>query len=61
FKEYLTEYRISKAADLLLHTDRKISEIGGMIGYMDNDYFLKKFIEIKGCTPSKFRKSRTNH
>ena len=61
FKEYLTEYRISKAADLLLHTDRKISEIGGMIGYMDNDYFLKKFIEIKGCTPSKFRKNRTNH
>ena len=58
FKEYLTEYRISKAVDLLLHTDKKISEIAGMVGYMDIDYFLKKFIEIKGCTPSKFRKSR---
>lgn len=58
FKDYLTVYRINEAALLLVETDEKITKIAEMVGYKDNDYFVRKFIEIKGCTPSKYRKNK---
>lgn len=60
FKDYLTTYRINEAALLLVETDEKISVIAEKVGYKDNDYFVRKFIEIKGCTPSKYRKNKND-
>ena len=60
FKDYLTVYRINEAALLLVETEEKITKISEMVGYKDNDYFVRKFIEIKGCTPSKYRKNRND-
>ncbi len=59
FKDYLTEYRIERAQELLTTTDMRIAEISEKIGYKDSDYFLKKFIEANGVTPSKYRKMNT--
>ena len=56
FKEYLNNYRVEQAAELLLRTDKKIYEIAEEVGYHDLDYFINRFIAVKGCTPSKFRK-----
>lgn len=56
FKEYLNNYRIEQAAELLLRTDMKIYEIAEKVGYHDLDYFINRFISAKGCTPSRFRK-----
>lgn len=56
FKEYLNHYRIEKAADCLLHTDDKIYQIADKVGYRDLDYFINKFIAVKGCTPTNYRK-----
>ncbi len=56
FKDYLTSYRIARAEELLTETDLRIARIAEKVGYKDSDYFLKKFIEANGCTPSKFRK-----
>ncbi|MCR5592084.1 MAG: response regulator [Lachnospiraceae bacterium] len=56
FKDYLTSYRIGVAEELLTSTDLRIAEIAEKVGYKDNDYFLRKFIEANGCTPSKYRK-----
>lgn len=56
FKDYLSDYRIMKASDMLLNTDLKIGQIAEKVGYLDIDYFVSKFIERKGCTPSKYRK-----
>lgn len=56
FKEYLNEYRIEQAADLLLRTDKKVYEIAQEVGYRDLDYFINRFIAVKGCTPTRFRK-----
>lgn len=56
FKEHLNRIRIEKAVELLLHTDKKIYEIAEEIGYRDIDYFINKFIALKGCTPARFRK-----
>jgi len=57
FKNYLTNYRIKEAARQIINTDKKINRIAEEVGYKDSDYFIRKFIEIEGCTPSKYRKT----
>ena len=57
FKNYLTNYRIKEAARQIINTDKKINRIAEDVGYKDSDYFIRKFIEIMGCTPSKYRKN----
>lgn len=59
FKDYLTDYRIKEAARLLLSTDKKIISIAEEVGYRDSDYFVQKFIERMGCTPSSYRKDHS--
>ncbi|MBR6238251.1 MAG: response regulator [Lachnospiraceae bacterium] len=63
FKDYLSNIRIDEAASMLLKTDKKVTEIAEEVGYHDTDYFINRFIAIKGCTPSKYRKNEngTNH
>lgn len=56
FKDYLNQYRIEMAASFLLHTNMKNYEIAEKVGYHDLDYFINRFITVKGCTPAKFRK-----
>lgn len=57
FKDYLNEHRINEAAKLLRKSDMKIYEIAETVGYKDVDYFVNKFIEAKGCTPTKYKKN----
>jgi two-component system response regulator YesN len=57
FKDYLTTYRINEAARQLIASDKKINQIAADVGYRDCDYFIRKFIETMGCTPSKYRKT----
>lgn len=56
FKDYLNSYRIEQAAQMLVRTDYKIYKIAEDVGYKNTDYFINRFIAVKGCTPSKFRK-----
>ncbi len=57
FKDYLCSVRINEAASMLVKSDDKISLIAEKVGYKDTDYFIQKFIEIKGCTPARYRKN----
>ena len=57
FKDYLCSVRIGEAAVMLLKTDDKISVIAEKVGYKDTEYFIQKFIDIKGITPAKFRRN----
>lgn len=57
FKDYLCTLRINEAASMLLKTDDKIPVIAEKVGYKDTDYFIQKFIELKGCTPAKYRRN----
>ena len=54
--QYVKQVRIQKAADLLLSTNRKISDIGAECGFQEMSYFAKTFRELKGCTPGEFRR-----
>lgn len=56
FKDYLCAYRIDKAMDELLRTDKKVKDIAEEVGYKDVDYFVSKFIARTGCTPAKYRR-----
>ena len=55
--QYVKQVRIQKAAELLLSTNRMISDIGAECGFQEMSYFAKTFRELKGCTPGEFRKN----
>jgi two-component system response regulator YesN len=55
FVEYLTNYRISKAIELLKDKTIKVYEVSGMVGYADSRYFSMLFHKYVGLTPSEFR------
>jgi two-component system response regulator YesN len=56
FKEYLNNIRIRKAAEMILHTDKKVYEVAVEAGYKNLEYFINKFEEVYGVTPTGFRK-----
>lgn len=55
FLEYLTDFRINKAKDLLKHTNLQIQEIADQIGYNDVTYFNRIFRRETGLTPGLYR------
>ncbi|MCR5580717.1 MAG: response regulator [Pseudobutyrivibrio sp.] len=57
FKDYLNAKRIEEAARLLRKSDLKVFEVAERVGYKDVDYFVNKFIEANGCTPTKYKKN----
>lgn len=60
FKDYLNNYRIDRAAELLIRTDEKVYLIAGAVGFNNTDYFISKFVQIKGITPLQYRKQSIN-
>ncbi len=56
FSTYVTELRLNRAMDLLLHTDLGIKEIAASVGYEDQRYFHRIFKKKTGKTPSQYRK-----
>ena len=56
--QYVKQLRLQKAAELLLSTNLKISEIGMQCGFQEMSYFAKEFRAVKGCTPRDFQNRR---
>ena len=55
FKEYVNKIRISEAKRLLLQTDRLIYEIANDVGFTESSYFIVKFSQEVGKSPSEYR------
>lgn len=53
--QYLKQFRIQKAAELLIARNDKIAAIGEQCGFQDTSYFIKSFRELKKCTPTEYR------
>ena len=53
--DYLNRYRISKAKDLLRHTDESITEIAMQVGFNDAGYFSRVFHRLTHLSPTDYR------
>lgn len=53
--QYLKQFRVQKAAELLAATEEDVAEIGARCGFQDASYFSKTFRELKGDTPTAYR------
>lgn len=53
--QYLISYRIDKACEQLSGTTDTILEISLNCGFENVSYFIRKFHQLKGCTPKEYR------
>lgn len=56
FREYLTQFRISQARNLLTYSKMPITQVASEVGFGDIACFSKHFLKIVGVTPSQYRK-----
>lgn len=61
FSEYLTNFRITKAEQMLCTTDMSIVEIAREVGFSTSSYFIQQFKAKKNISPSKYRHNLLNH
>lgn len=52
---FIKNYRMEKARDMLENTNIRIKDIGNMVGYTNISYFCQSFREFYGLTPEKYR------
>ncbi|MFD2332352.1 helix-turn-helix domain-containing protein [Cohnella sp. GCM10020058] len=55
--DYLLQEKMRRASDLLVGTDRTISEIADSLGYGNFSYFARLFRKVYGQSPHDYRKS----
>jgi len=56
FVTYLLHFRVAKAQQLMLATDRSLAEISQECGFCDQSYFGLVFRRLTAVTPREFRK-----
>ncbi len=56
--EYLTKYRLKKSCELLIGTDRSISDVALSCGFQSASYFSFVFRKEFGMTPNRYRKQQ---
>lgn len=57
FWQYLNSYKVSKAVNMLINTSDSISEIAFNSGFNSIKTFNRVFKQVKGCSPSKFKRA----
>lgn len=58
FIDYLIEFRINKAKELLLNSNEKINDISTMVGYTNANSFMRIFKQYVGMTPTAYRNNK---
>ncbi len=59
--KYLTEYRLSKAAQLLAKTTEPVGNIAAAVGFHQMSHFGKCFKEKTGYSPKEYREMENSH
>lgn len=54
--EYLMQYRIIKASEIIQSTNKPLSEIAALVGFNDTSYFTKTFKRFINLSPRDYRK-----
>lgn len=60
-QQYLLNFRMAKACELLTETNCTIGEIARSVGYQDPLLFSRMFKKVKGCSPTDYRARHTNN
>jgi two-component system response regulator YesN len=60
FVEYVTKQRIEMAKSLLALSDKSVTQVGQMVGYVERRYFTRVFSKYTGMLPSEFRERHQN-
>lgn len=55
--QYFKNYKVSKAVNMLMNTNASISEIAFDSGFNSIKTFNRVFKQVKGCSPSEFKKA----
>lgn len=56
FKEFITGVRIKRACELLIESEKSITDIAFECGFNDSNYFGDTFKKVKGVSPANYRK-----
>lgn len=56
FSQFVTQYRLTTACELLKHSQKQVSEICYLVGFNDLPHFVRVFTKAMGVSPSKYRK-----
>ena len=56
FSQFVTQYRLNTACELLKHSQKGVSEICYTVGFNDLPHFVRVFTNAMGMSPSKYRK-----
>jgi AraC-like DNA-binding protein len=59
--QYLTQWRLQLAANLLASSSEKVSAIGEQVGYESEAAFSRAFKRVTGRSPSEFRNERAQN
>ena len=54
--EYVTDWRMQKAIQLLQEGDKKLMEIAQSVGYESDAAFSKSFKRVLGVSPGEYRR-----
>jgi AraC-like DNA-binding protein len=60
FVDFVNRVRINRACQLLMESDRYITHICYEVGFNNVANFNRRFLEIKGMTPTEFRRQAEN-
>lgn len=56
FSQFVTQYRLNTACELLKQSQKQVSEIAYRVGFNDVPHFVRVFTKAVGMSPSKYRK-----
>jgi AraC-like DNA-binding protein len=55
--EFVNRYKINKAKEMLIMTEKTVDEISDELGYSDTTTFIRAFKRFSGATPNRYRGS----
>ncbi len=56
--QYVKQFRVRRAAELLEATEEKVADIGAACGFQEASYFARTFRALMGKTPGQYRAER---
>lgn len=60
FSQFVTQYRVNTACELLKHSQKQVSKIGYLAGFNDVPHFNRVFKKMKHLSPEEYRNTYLN-